>query len=277
MTLCVAKKNRDGDVIIVSDTREFNPTTQRYYDPLTSDEYNGAFKIWIGSRIIVCFAGNINNAKSALSQINNKNESEIIEILKPYSSLKKDEFVDFIIAVKEESNTSLKLISNGEVEEKENAFIGNSDAYTKFQGYFVQTDSAELLQKRMKTSLEQVVQSRDFQDVGGIVIVAVDGLEEFFFETGMKHEGFTWVKDETSGDYRVGVGSSEQGTCTVESVHYENEKILYYYYHQPKKLIIFKEQDGLLACVVNQSYETKIKAEEALSDMIGSSTKFCWG
>lgn len=277
MTLCVAKKNQDGDVIVVADTREFNTATQIFFDPLTNNDLNGVFKLWIDSRILVCFAGNIKNAKNALSQIKNKKEAEIIETLKPYSLLEGDGFVDFIIAAKEESYTSLKLISNGEVEEKDNAFIGNSEAYSKFQGYFIQTKSTDLLQKRMKTSLEQVVHSREFQDVGGIVIVAVDGNSEFFFETGMHHEGFSWVKDQTSGDYRVGIGSSEQGTCTVESVHYEDEKILYYYYHQPKKLIIFKEQVGLLTCVVNQWYIAKAQAEEALSNYMGTPTKFCWG
>jgi tetratricopeptide (TPR) repeat protein len=137
MSLIIARKIKE-QIFLVSDTKLTNPKDDKLYLDLRKDH---VFKITIlNHQLVFAFAGNEEMAESALKRISKLQDvKEICTILlnahQNSHSIEQYE-VEFILAI---GAPDFKLVEfkNGSMLSTESSYIGSTNAFKLFQGYFV--------------------------------------------------------------------------------------------------------------------------------------------
>ncbi len=132
MSLIICRKENET-ILIVSDTKLTYPT-DKYPDKQSGHPSDGVIKtLIINTHICISFAGDVEPAEEGIRQIQpDDNLTQILNILKEKSSGHK---TDFIVCT---SSPNIKIfeIKDTNCVEVQNSWIGSSNAFSRFQGYF---------------------------------------------------------------------------------------------------------------------------------------------
>lgn len=268
MTLIIARRDAETKkVFFVGDSRRFFRESYKAEDPYDLKLDNGVFKFYRDSNLIIAYAGLILEAEKLLQQIHSlqlKSEEVI-------TFLEKNQFeTEYLVSfIKSDQVSDLYEIKKNVARKVEVGWIGNKDAFNEFQKKFAREGTYLSFVHKMKTCLEQVIHSRKFIDVGGLVVVVYQFETSFSFETGASSTGFNFVYNQIGQYWGIGPGSAEQGTFTFESCDFEDLNLIYYYFHQPHLLIMYKAENGLIKCISNSVYASHAVVEQEISKFLG--------
>lgn len=151
MSLIVARK--DGHKIgIVSDTKLTYPNHET--KNLKTSPKDGVVKtVILSENLCVSFAGEIEPAELALKEINNSTDTNsILHLLEKYHHLSKGE-TEFIFCIGKPDLTMYE-IKNGIVQESNQSWIGDKDAFDKFQKSIIAPPTNEQRQGKDEPTLK---------------------------------------------------------------------------------------------------------------------------
>lgn len=202
MSLIVARK-QNNKLIILGDTK----LTYRYEEK--NNPRDGTIKtIVLSPNIVVCYAGNVHFAESALKEISDNLDAALIESILLKYHLNSEDETDFILAVSSTTPTLIE-IKNGQSKKTDTSWIGSHEGFNQFQASFLsdandqaagfcettikivqmpdsEDETFRSLYSKMFDAMIDVIEGHEVKEVGGFIIPLIFENDEFQYKIYLK-------------------------------------------------------------------------------------------
>ena len=261
MSLIVAKQV-GNNILVVSDTKLSDSRLEKKYIVSNDNPKDGVLKaVIISEKICVCFAGKREDARDAYKKINPKQTvSEILETLLYYNRLFSGS-TDFILC----SNIDVPCIyeiKNGNIIPTSNAWIGDHNAFEKFQNYFhrgnnndISANSISLISGHVEDPFSKALNAMDcvikddaIHTVGGYrVSLSIRDSKfqyDFYMDTHFAPKTITLKAGEF---FPLGHDTAASGGYTLTFIGASQDyKYVAFHIKQGNVGVLYAEKDGLL-------------------------------